>query len=98
MAALTTDGANVMDGTKMTGKELHTSRTESPGPAKMVGTKKKYRSRSASASSLDSASSGSYTGTHSIIVMFVVALDWFGAIAGTPRVSVNSLLHVHIYL
>ena len=62
MAALTTDGANVMDGTKMTGKELHTSRTESPGPAKMVGAKKKYRSRSASASSLDSASSGSYTG------------------------------------
>jgi len=65
MAALTTDGANVMDGTRMTGKELHTSRTESPGPAKMVGAKKKYRSRSASASSLDSASSGSYTGSSS---------------------------------
>ena len=62
MAALTTDGANRMDGTKMTGNELHNSRTESPGPAKMVGSKKKYRSRSASASSVDSASSGSYTG------------------------------------
>ena len=62
MAALTIDGANVMDGTKMSGKELNTSRTESPGPAKMVGAKKKYRSRSASASSVDSASSGSYSG------------------------------------
>ena len=64
MAALTTDGASVMDGTKMTmtSKEMHNSRTESPGPAKMVGAKKKYRSRSASASSVDSASSGSYTG------------------------------------
>jgi len=67
MAALTTDGASVMEGTKMTmtSKEMHNSRTESPGPAKMVGTKKKYRSRSASASSVDSASSGSYTGSSS---------------------------------
>ena len=73
MAALTTDGANVMDGTKMTmtSKELHISRTESPGPAKMVGAKKKYRSRSASASSLDSASSGSYTGQSSSITLWV---------------------------
>ena len=56
-----------MDGTKMTmtSKEMHNSRTESPGPAKMVGAKKKYRRRSASASSLDSASSGSYTGSSS---------------------------------
>ena len=67
MAALTTEGASVMEGTKMTmtSKEMHNSRTESPGPAKMVGAKKKYRRRSASASSLDSASSGSYTGSSS---------------------------------
>merc|ERR1719454_739692 len=46
--------------------DANTSRTESPGPAKMVGAKKKkYRSRSASASSQDSFSSGSYTGSSS---------------------------------
>ena len=61
MAALTIDGANVMDGTKMKHGELNISRTESPASSKVVG-KKKYRSRSASASSQDSYSSGSYTG------------------------------------
>merc|ERR1712066_674361 len=55
-----------MEGTKMTTGDANTSRTESPGPAKMVGAKKKkYRSRSASASSQDSFSSGSYTGSSS---------------------------------
>ena len=61
MAALTIDGANVMDGTKMKNGELNVSRTESPAASKVVG-KKKYRSRSASASSQDSYSSGSYSG------------------------------------
>jgi len=60
MAAVTTDGANLMDGTRMKNGELNTSRTESPATSKVVG-KKKYRSRSASASSQDSYSSGSYT-------------------------------------
>merc|ERR1712212_1456871 len=55
----------MMEGTKMTSGELNTSRTESPGPAKMVGSKKKHRSRSTSASSQDSFSSGSYTGSSS---------------------------------
>jgi len=64
MAALTTDGANVMDGTKMKNGELNISRTESPAASKVVG-KKKYRSRSASASSQDSYSSGSYTDSSS---------------------------------
>lgn len=42
------------------------SRTESPAPAKVVGSaRKKYRSRSTSASSQDSFSSGSYTGSSS---------------------------------
>ena len=62
MAATTTDGANVMEGTKMTNSVLSTSRTESPMPTKMVGSKKKYRSRSQSTSSQDSATSGSYSG------------------------------------
>jgi len=64
MAALTTDGANVMVGTKMKNGELNISRTESPAASKVVG-KKKYRSRSASASSQDSYSSGSYTDSSS---------------------------------
>ena len=35
-----------MEGTKMTTGDANTSRTESPGPAKMVGAKKKkYRSK-----------------------------------------------------
>lgn len=67
MAAATRDGASRMEGTKMKEGDLNTSRTESPGPAKMVGAKKKkHRSRSASASSQDSFSSGSYTGAHSV--------------------------------
>ena len=59
MAALTTDGANIMDGTKV---------LEAGGQSKMGagGSRKKNRSRSASASSVDSVSSGSYTGTHLI--------------------------------
>merc|ERR1712012_795473 len=66
MAAATREGASTMEGTKMTTEDANTSRTESPGPAKMVGAKKKkYRSRSASASSQDSFSSGSYTGSSS---------------------------------
>merc|ERR1719481_2288673 len=66
MAAATREGASTMEGTKMTTGDANTSRTESPGPAKMVGAKKKkYRSRSASASSQDSFSSGSYTGSSS---------------------------------
>ena len=64
MAAATREGASMMEGTKV--GELNTSRTESPGPAKMVGgRKKKNRSRSASASSQDSFSSGSYSGSSS---------------------------------
>ena len=44
MAAATREGASVMEGTKMTTGDANTSRTESPGPAKMVGAKKKkYR-------------------------------------------------------
>jgi len=61
MAALTTDGANRMDGTKMKNGESNISRTESPAAGSKVLGKKKYRSRSASASSQDSYSSGSYT-------------------------------------
>ena len=55
MAAITTDGANMMDGTKV---------LEAAGQSKMGagGSRKKNRSRSASASSVDSVSSGSYTG------------------------------------
>lgn len=60
MAAATRDGANIMDGTKMSNGEMqHTTRTESPA-TKVVG-RKKYRSRSSSASSQDSFSSGSYS-------------------------------------
>ena len=36
MAALTTDGANVMDGTKMKNGELNISRTESPAASKVT--------------------------------------------------------------
>ena len=44
MAAATREGASTMEGTKMTTTDANTSRTESPGPAKMVGAKKKkYR-------------------------------------------------------
>ena len=44
MAAATREGASTMEGTKMTTGDANTSRTESPGPAKMVGAKKKkYR-------------------------------------------------------
>ena len=44
MAAATREGASTMEGTKMTTGDADTSRTESPGPAKMVGAKKKkYR-------------------------------------------------------
>ena len=46
MAAATREGASTMEGTKMTTGDANTSRTESPGPAKMVGAKKKkYRSK-----------------------------------------------------
>jgi len=65
MAAATRDGASMMEGTKVSGAG-DSSRTESPGAAKMTGgAKKKHRSRSASASSQDSFSSGSYTGSSS---------------------------------
>jgi len=64
MAAMTTEGANVMDGTRMKNGELNISRTESPASSKVVG-KKKYRSRSASASSQDSYSSDSCSETSS---------------------------------
>ena len=56
MAAVTSEGANVREGGKV---------AEASGHAKVVGAKKKYRSRSASASSVDSVSSGSYTGSSS---------------------------------
>ena len=56
MAAVTSEGANVREGGKV---------AEASGQAKVVGAKKKYRSRSASASSVDSLSSGSYTGSSS---------------------------------
>jgi len=56
MAAVTSEGANVREGGKV---------AEASGQAKVVGAKKKYRSRSASASSVDSVSSGSYTGSSS---------------------------------
>ncbi|XP_023320247.1 S-adenosylhomocysteine hydrolase-like protein 1 isoform X1 [Eurytemora carolleeae] len=59
MAAVTAEGANTRDGTKLLSEEQ--GRTDSPAAAKVVG-KKKYRSRSASASSQDSySSSGSYS-------------------------------------
>ena len=56
MAAVTSEGANVREGGKV---------AEASGQAKVLGAKKKYRSRSASASSVDSVSSGSYTGSSS---------------------------------
>jgi len=56
MAAVKSEGANVREGGKV---------AEASGQAKVVGAKKKYRSRSASASSVDSVSSGSYTGSSS---------------------------------
>merc|ERR1719232_918381 len=49
----------------MTSKEMHNSRTESPGQSKVGSARKKNRSRSASASSVESVSSGSYTGSSS---------------------------------
>ena len=57
MAAVTSEGANVREGGKV---------AEASGQAKVVGAKKKYRSRSASASSVDSVSSGSYTGSRTM--------------------------------
>ena len=53
---MTSEGANVREGGKV---------AEASGQAKVLGAKKKYRSRSASASSVDSVSSGSYTGSSS---------------------------------
>ena len=51
MAAATREGASTMEGTKMTTGDANTSRTESPGPAKMVGAKKKkYRHERSAAS------------------------------------------------
>ena len=55
MAAITTEGANMMEGTKLA--EAAAQSKMGPGSAR-----KKNRSRSASASSVDSVSSGSYTG------------------------------------
>ena len=50
-AAATREGASTMEGTKMTTGDANTSRTESPGPAKMVGAKKKkYRHERSAAS------------------------------------------------
>ena len=66
MHAVTTEGANVMEGTKMKNGELTTSRTDSPGQTSSKSTsklsKRKTRERSASVSSHDSISDGSYTG------------------------------------
>jgi len=65
MHAVTTEGANVMEGTKMKNGELTTSRTDSPGQTSSKSTsklsKRKTRERSASVSSHDSISDGSYT-------------------------------------
>ena len=55
MAAITAEGANMMEGTKVA--EAAAQSKMGPGSAR-----KKNRSRSASASSVDSVSSGSYTG------------------------------------
>ena len=63
MHAVTTEGANVMEGTKMKNGELNTSRTDSPAASSSNKlSKKKNRERSASVSSHDSISDGSYTG------------------------------------
>ena len=59
MAAITTEGANVMEGTKV-------SEASGSGQSKVGSARKKNRSRSASASSVDSVSSGSYTGIEEI--------------------------------
>jgi len=62
MHAVTTEGANVMEGTKMKNGELNTSRTDSPAASSSNKlSKKKNRERSASVSSHDSISDGSYT-------------------------------------
>jgi len=65
MHAVTTEGANVMEGTKMKNGELTTSRTDSPGQTSSKSSsklsKRKTRERSASVSSHDSISDGSYT-------------------------------------
>lgn len=66
MHAVTTEGANVMEGTKMKNGELNTSRTDSPAASSSNKlSKKKNRERSASVSSHDSISDGSYTGSSS---------------------------------
>ena len=63
MHAVTTEGANLMEGTKMKNGELNTSRTDSPAAsATKMSKKKQLRERSASVSSHDSISDGSYTG------------------------------------
>ena len=70
MAAITTDGANIMDGTKV---------LEAGGQSKMGagGSRKKNRSRSASASSVDSVSSGSYTGIYTIDLISYIGINLF---------------------
>jgi len=63
MHAVTTEGANVMEGTKMRNGDLNTSRTDSPAASSStkMSKKKQSRERSASVSSHDSISDGSYT-------------------------------------
>jgi adenosylhomocysteinase len=63
MHAVTTEGANVMEGTKMKNGDLNTSRTDSPAASSStkMSKKKQSRERSASVSSHDSISDGSYT-------------------------------------
>jgi hypothetical protein len=69
MHAVTTEGANVMEGTKMKNGELNTSRTDSPAASSSNKlSKKKNRERSASVSSHDSISDGSYTGIINITI------------------------------
>ena len=75
MAAITTDGANMMDGTKV---------LEAGGQSKMGGgARKKNRSRSASASSVDSVSSGSYTGMQSAELVKVSYLKLINLFQGS---------------
>ena len=64
MAAITTEGANVMEGTKV-------SEASGSGQSKVGSARKKNRSRSASASSVDSVSSGSYTGNEELLIMLL---------------------------
>ena len=94
MAALTTDGANLMDGTRMKNGESNTSRTESPAAGSKVLGKKKYRSRSASASSQDSYSSGSYTGKATARGHTQVQLQHLKSYTGTVQIL---LWFIHRY-